>query len=169
VVDIGREERDAAKADGWIGVDFDGTLAEYHGWSAWNQFGLPIPLMVARVKRWIAEGREVKIVTARVGLPLFMGHKPTHSSVPRHVCRATGESFSDRAMAGAIAVYCRKHVGRALTVQCYKDVDMIELWDDRAVQVVPNTGRTLAEEHEAVVSALRGRVYGGGSTGGDDT
>jgi hypothetical protein len=35
-------------------------------------------------------------------------------------------------------------------------LNMIELWDDRAVQMVPNTGRTLAEEHEAELSALKG-------------
>lgn len=37
---------------------------------------------------------------------------------------------------------------------------MTELWDDRAVQVVANTGQTLSDEHEAVVAALRGRAQG---------
>jgi hypothetical protein len=30
---------------------------------------------------------------------------------------------------------------------------MIELWDDRAVQVIANTGITLAEEHAAELGA----------------
>jgi len=50
---------------GWIGVDFDCTLAEYHGWNG-GELGPPIPAMVERVKAWLAEGREVRIFTARV-------------------------------------------------------------------------------------------------------
>ena len=49
---------------GWIGVDLDGTLAEYHGWN--GSIGKPIAPMVDRVKRWLAEGVEVRIMTARV-------------------------------------------------------------------------------------------------------
>ena len=33
---------------GWIGVDFDGTLATYNGWND-GKLGEPIPLMVDRV------------------------------------------------------------------------------------------------------------------------
>ncbi len=43
---------------GWIGVDLDGTLAEYHGWVSPDNIGKPIPQMVARVKNLIAEGRK---------------------------------------------------------------------------------------------------------------
>lgn len=151
-----------AAQGGWIGVDLDGTLFEYHQWVGWNVFGAPIPLMVARVQRWHAEGREVKIVTARVGLPRFFGltnNRTKLSAVTRHLCRVTGEKFSDLMMETAIQRHCIEHVGFAMPVQCYKDVDMLELWDDRAVQVVPNTGRTLAEEHEAEMTALRGKAW----------
>lgn len=44
---------------GWIGVDLDGTLAEYHGWDD-GRIGAPIPKMVQRVKQWLAEGKEVR-------------------------------------------------------------------------------------------------------------
>ena len=37
---------------GWIGVDLDGTLAEYHGWQGIEHIGEPIPKMMARVRRW---------------------------------------------------------------------------------------------------------------------
>lgn len=50
---------------GYIGVDLDGTLAEYHGWGD-DSIGAPVPKMLARVKKWLAEGQEVRIVTARV-------------------------------------------------------------------------------------------------------
>jgi hypothetical protein len=52
---------------GWIAVDFDGTLARYDGWFGPDHLGEPIPAMVDRVKKWIAEGREVRVFTARVG------------------------------------------------------------------------------------------------------
>jgi hypothetical protein len=145
---------------GWIGVDLDGTLFEYHEWVGWNVFGAPIPQMIHRVQRWIVEGREVRIVTARVDLPINDGQsEPIPSYYKTHVCRVTGEKFSDRMMVRAVQAHCVAHGLPALRVQCHKGVDMIELWDDRAVQVVPNTGRTLAEEHVAELSALRGKAF----------
>lgn len=100
---------------GWIGVDLDGTLAHYDGWQGVYHIGAPVPAMLARVKNWIAEGREVRIFTARV-----------HGGEPE--VRATIESW------------CAEHIGVALPVTNLKDYQMVELWDDRAVQVIPNTG-----------------------------
>jgi hypothetical protein len=105
-------------AAGWIGVDLDGTLAEYHGAS--NDIGKPIRPMVNRVKRWLKEGREVRIVTARVA---NVHQRP----------QATTE----------IRAWCKKHIGRTLPVTHCKDYLMNELWDDRAVQVRPNTGEPI--------------------------
>jgi len=52
-------------SNGWIGVDLDGTLAVHMG--VWDgSIGPPIYPMVDRVRRWIKEGREVRIITARV-------------------------------------------------------------------------------------------------------
>jgi hypothetical protein len=62
-------------------------------------------------------------------------------------------------MVHAVQHHCLKHGLPALPVQCYKDVGMIELWDDRAMQVVPNTGQTLGDAHEAELSALRGKAF----------
>ena len=36
---------------------------------------------------------------------------------------------------------------------------MVELWDDRCVQVVANTGRTLADERAAAAEASRGKAW----------
>lgn len=107
------------KSEVWIGVDFDGTLAEYHGWNN-GHLGEPIPRMVNRVKQWLAEGREVRIVTARVA-----------------PCVGDREIGFQTHL---IAEWCKKHLGQHLEVTCYKDYNMIELWDDRSVQVIPNTG-----------------------------
>lgn len=144
---------------GWIGVDLDGTLFHYEKWVGWNVFGKPIKPMVDRVRQWLDEGKEVRIVTARVGLPVWTYDARVPSTFMRH-CRITGDEFSDAMMVDAIQQHLVKHRLPALPVQCYKDVNMIELWDDRAVQVVPNTGRTLAEEHEARYNARQGKVYG---------
>ena len=58
---LGQEEFDLG--NGWIAVDFDGTLAQYDGTL---KLGKPIPAMCERVKNWVAEGYEVRIFTARV-------------------------------------------------------------------------------------------------------
>lgn len=105
---------------GWIGVDLDGTLAKYDGWQGIEHIGEPIVPMVERVKRWLAQGHEVKVFTARVSLP-------------------PGEELT--ACVGAIQEWCERHVGRELPITCKKDFGMIELWDDRAVQVEMNTGK----------------------------
>jgi hypothetical protein len=138
---------------GWIGVDMDGTLAYYDKWTGWNEFGSPIPAMASRVIRWLHEGRDVRILTARIGLP--MGITPRwgvpassarYSRVKRHHCKLTGDKFSDRDMADAIGEWTLRNVGKTLWAQCYKDFMMVEYWDDRCVQVVPNTGLSI-EEH----------------------
>jgi hypothetical protein len=41
---------------------------------------------------------------------------------------------------GYIQAWCLKHIGLALAVTHEKDMNMYQLWDDRAVQVIENTG-----------------------------
>ncbi len=118
---------------GWIGVDLDGTLAEYDGWKGPEHVGAPIPAMVERVKRWLQEGREVRIFTARAW-PI--GTLAAFDVAQEGKMR---REEAERAVA-AVRRWCETHIGRALPVTCVKDFGMIELWDDRAVQVRPNTG-----------------------------
>lgn len=105
-------------SDGWIGVDLDGTLAYYDGWKGVNHIGDPIPAMLERVKRWIDQGRTVKIMTARI-------------------CEGSEK------VRNAIEIWCLRHIGHKLEVTNCKDYDMIELWDDRAICVEKNTGRII--------------------------
>lgn len=100
---------------GWIGVDFDGTLATYNGWEGPDVLGEPIPLMVMRVRGWLERGYEVRILTARVA--------SAHPCEERELARE------------AIGRWCVTHLGRPIEVTSEKDGDMIELWDDRAVAV----------------------------------
>lgn len=112
-------------SNGWYGFDLDGTLAEYDGFKGPAHIGKPIPLMVENVKRLLAEGKEVRIFTARVyGLGGDNEVRHKEAVVARY----------------AIDAFCLANFGRALPVTCVKDYQMIELWDDRAVQVIHNTG-----------------------------
>src|SRR5574343_703797 len=53
----------------WVAVDLDGTLAKFDGnFSRWD-IGEPVPAMLDRVKQWLAQGRDVRILTARVHGP----------------------------------------------------------------------------------------------------
>lgn len=113
--------------EGWIGVDFDGTLATYDQWRGCDHCGEPIPAMVERVKKWRAEGRNVRIVTARVFAP------PNKST----------RQFEAAISLLSIQRWCQTHLGEVLPITCTKDFAMIELWDDRCVQVEKNTGRRI--------------------------
>lgn len=109
---------------GWIGVDLDGTLALYSDWRGPGHIGAPIPLMVERVKAWLEAGEDVRIFTARVS------------------------GAADIAAEARIHIenWCEVHLGRVLPVTCEKDYACKQIWDDRAVQVEPNTGLVLSGE-----------------------
>ncbi len=109
----------------WIGVDLDGTLAHYEGFIDATHIGEPVPEMLKRVKWWLSEGIEVRIVTARAA--------KENNPWPEQVAPAIE----------AIEAWCLKHVGRVLPITASKDYAMIELWDDRAVRVEKNTGRRI--------------------------
>ena len=102
---------------GWMGVDLDGTLAFYDGWNG-GVIGGPIFPMINRVKEWRKRGTEVRIFTARASVP---------------------------EMIPLVEEWCNAHIGEVLPVTNIKDFGMVELWDDIAVQVVPNTDKRVSE------------------------
>ncbi|MGV1835219.1 hypothetical protein ACQZ6C_10695 [Rhizobium rhizogenes] len=103
-------------SSGWIGVDLDGTLAKYDEWRGLTHIGEPIFPMVQRIRIWLNEGKEVRIFTARMADP------DAHLFV---------DALHDWLYVLNIGPLGATNV---------KDFQMIELWDDRAVQVIPNTG-----------------------------
>ena len=105
----GSYRQDAA----WIGIDLDGTLARYDGWAGENHIGEPVPLMMAFVKNLIAEGRTVKIFTARAADPEKI--KP-------------------------VELWLEENGLGGIEVTNVKDHNMTMLYDDRAAKVIPNTG-----------------------------
>jgi hypothetical protein len=105
---------------GWIGVGLDGTLAHYDDLIDTDRIGEPIPAMVQRVQDWLEEGLTVKIFTSRVAFPADREFVETQTK--------------------NIQAWCEKYIGQKLDVTCVKDFAMLELWDDRCVQVSINTG-----------------------------
>jgi len=104
---------------GWIGVDLDGTLAHYTGWKGPEEIGDPIPAMEQRVHEWLNSGQEVRIFTARATVL---------EQVP------------------PIRAWLEKHFGEKaalIGITNVKDFGMIELYDDRCVQVEMNTGKLI--------------------------
>jgi hypothetical protein len=101
----------------WIGVDLDGTLAHDSGNKRGNrglgEIGSPIMPMLNRLRKWIVEGKTVKIFTAR-------------ASSPKQVVM--------------IKKWLASYGLPDLEVTNVKDLRMIELWDDRCVQVMTNLG-----------------------------
>lgn len=118
---------------GWIAVDLDGTLAEYVGWKSAEDIGPPIAPMVARVKKWLSEGQEVRIFTARVTEPRTRIGDRNVEGV-EHVRQA-------------IERWCKEHIGVVLPVTNIKDFGMVELWDDRAIRVRMNVGEPCCSYH----------------------
>src|ERR1700733_1490998 len=106
----------SAMSNGWYGVDLDGTLARDDEGLMDGEIGSPIPAMVKRIRKWHGAGDEVRIVTARAG------------------------TMTDREKR-TLQAWLLENIGFIPQITCSKDKAMLQLWDDRAVQVVPNTGR----------------------------
>ena len=107
------------QGDGWIGVDLDGTLAHYDHFRGEDHVGAPVEPMVKRVRKWLNEGKDVRLFTARQPHP-------------------------------AIKRWMQEHIGEVLPITHTKDRHMQALYDDRAVQVERNTGKT-HPDHERQV------------------
>jgi len=118
----------------WIGVDFDKTLATGVAFNGPDSVGDPIEPMVERVKQWLADGEDVRIFTGRVGPhpAYYKDGMPIDSD------------FASKARA-AIEAWCVRVFGRVLLITNEKDLGMKALYDDKAIQVEPNTGRLIGE------------------------
>jgi hypothetical protein len=106
----------------WIGVDFDGTLVktmDYKGIVDLRK-GEPVMAMVQRVRDWLDDGKNIRIMTARVCGQAGPENAAKHRKV--------------------VEDFCLEHFGERLVVTHEKDFDMVELWDDRAVQVERDEG-----------------------------
>jgi hypothetical protein len=98
--------------EAWTGVDLDGTLAEYDG--SIDHIGKPISAMMNRVRDWLIQGKVIKIFTARANTP---------EQIPM------------------IMAWLKEQGLPEFEITATKDLNMVELWDDRCVHVETNTGK----------------------------
>lgn len=102
----------------WIGVGLDGTLAFCDGPIDPDNIGKPVPDMAARVRDWVDHGHTVKVFTPRA---------------------------ADESGTAKVEQWLREHELPELEVTCEKDLHMLELWDNRAIQIIPNTGQPVGK------------------------
>lgn len=125
------------QGEGWYGFDLDGTLAKYDGWKGIDHIGEPVKPMVDLIKRMHDEGKVVKIMTARVA-----PHKLEDGTVGEsYITVPDGEKGATRNYAHQfINDWCHFNLGFVPEIVYQKDHLMLELYDDRVKQVVPNEG-----------------------------
>lgn len=160
-----------ASGEEWIGFDLDGTLAKYDGWKGLDHIGEPIEAIVRLAKKFHAEGKRVKILTARVAPRLCgethatgckCGHCGKEASRPpvmqeQYLVELDGRGLSVKRTASSyIREWCGKHLGFVPEIVHQKDHLMLELYDDRVKQVIPNKGilvEDLENYYESLVEA----------------
>lgn len=92
-----------------------------------SEIGPPVAAMLDRVRAWVGGGVEVRVVTARAG---------------------------DQDEKRKVHQWLGRWGVPVSVVTDRKDFQMLELWDDRAVRVLQNTGLRCCDEAET----LRARV-----------
>ena len=156
---------------GWYGFDLDGTLAKYDKWEGIDHIGEPVKPMVDLIKRMHAEGKVVKILTARVSPRANTKYKVREKCAPPgYVTTADFSSLSVDAKTwienmylgldtwGArefIIDWCLKNLGFLPEITHEKDHLMLELYDDRVKQVVPNEGLLVEDLYRECGEILR--------------
>ena len=128
----------------WYGFDLDGTLAVYDGWKGIEHIGEPIRPMVELIKQMHDEGKVVKIMTARVAPKEKPETKPNPYRTGNWCIQEP--DVQTWALKGEwtplefIQEWCYRVLGFVPEIVYQKDHLMLELYDDRVKQVVPNEG-----------------------------
>lgn len=127
------------KNDSYVAYDLDGTIAQYNGWKSHTDIGDPIQPILSRLKQDLEEGKEVRIFTARV-YPLNMCVNPGMDLT--HLLALSDDAAYIQAIEAVLAIrkWCVLHIGKVIPITNVKDPKMVLLYDDRCLQVVPNTG-----------------------------
>ena len=144
-----------AEGEGWYGFDLDGTLAKYDKWEGIDHIGAPVGPMVERIKKLHEEGRKVKILTARVSPRADVETRP-NPYLENHWCIEAPDDMPWALRTGTwtalefIQDWCYRHLGFVPEITHEKDHLMLDLYDDRCHQVVPNTGKVVEEQYDAL-------------------
>lgn len=144
---------------GWHGFDLDGTLAVYDKWEGIDHIGEPVAPMVDLITRMHENNEVVKIVTARVSprkVPEVKDNPYRGIPVPDYA-KIDNAGFGLTMTLGAmyamdtwtarefIIDWCLKYLSFIPEITHEKDHLMLDLYDDRVKQVIPNKG-ILVEE-----------------------
>ena len=137
---------------GWYGFDLDGTLAKYDSWKGIDHIGKPVKHMVDLIKEMHDEGKVVKILTARIA-----PHKLEDGTVGEsYITVPDGEGGVTRTYAHQfINDWCHFNLGFIPEIVYQKDHLMLELYDDRVKQVVPNEGLLVEDLYRECVKMLQ--------------
>lgn len=130
----------------WYGFDIDGTIADNSAHTfGMGKIGKPVKPMCDLMKKLHAEGRRVKIFTARLS---DVGSDPSsQQAVKEHIWK-----------------WCDENLGFRPEITDRKDYKMECLYDDRAKQVVRNTGECLEDLYKRLVEDVKAK----GSVDGDN-
>lgn len=132
------------KGEGWYGFDLDGTLAKYDGWRGIDHIGEPVKPMVELIRRMHDEGKVVKIMTARVAPKEKPETKPSPYRTGNWCIQEPGVQTwalkDEWTPLEFIQEWCYRVLGFIPEIVYQKDHLMLELYDDRVKQVVPNEG-----------------------------
>lgn len=111
-----------------IAIDLDGTLAHYDCWKGIDHIGCVIPEVANAMERAQKEGADVWIYTARVSDP------------------------ADAEEAGKyIEEWLKANNFKYEGITAVKHKFFTEFWDDRAIQVIKNTGEFVLYSNSAAV------------------
>jgi hypothetical protein len=102
----------------WLGVDLDGTLAYYAKWSGIEHIGEPISNIKELLLVLHSKGVNIKIFTARI---------------------------AEKGAIKYIKQWLKNNDFPNWEITNIKDMHCVEIWDDRCVQVIRNTGKLKGE------------------------
>lgn len=105
----------------WLAVDLDGTLAKYDGWKGEDHIGELIEPMAEKIMQRHNEGWRIAIFTARVSSL----NDEENSVAEKVIWNWLNSNKMDMYISGITAT---------------KHKHFREFWDDRAFNVIPNTG-----------------------------
>lgn len=128
------------ESEKWVGFDLDGTLAKYTEWKGIEHIGDPIRPMCDLIKKMHKEGKRVKIITARVAPATNNKGEEEEPSIVVNGKKKYASAF--------IQDWCAEHLGFVPEIVHEKDQLMVEMYDDRAKQVIPNKGILLEDKLE---------------------
>lgn len=116
---------------GYVAFDFDKTIAVRNSGDSIFKAGAPIRAMVDLMKKYLSEGRKVKVLTARKG---ELQQRP-------------------------VVKFLKDNGFPPLEVINCKDSNLDILYDDKCIQVELNTGELTIDKYKKALNSLLGLLF----------